>query len=91
MAFAEFEEHVKEPDRARAIYKYALDHLPKSEAGQLYARFVTFEKQHGDRAGIEDVVLSKRRWVGWGAPRDGGGCLGVAGYCLMYLVWCCWW
>lgn len=49
MRFAEFEEMVKEPERARAIYKYALDHLPKSAAQQLYARFVTFEKQHGSR------------------------------------------
>lgn len=63
MAFAEFEEHVKEPERARAIYKYALDHLPKAQAQSLYARFVQFEKQHGDRAGIEDVVLSKRRFT----------------------------
>jgi len=72
MAFAEFEEHVKEPERARAIYKYALDHLPKQQAQALYARFVTFEKQHGDRAGIEDVVLSKRR-CGWGWGWGGGG------------------
>lgn len=63
MAFAEFEEHVKEPERARAIYKYALDHLPKAQAQALYARFVQFEKQHGDREGIEDVVLSKRRFT----------------------------
>jgi crooked neck len=60
-AFAEFEEHVKEPERARAIYRYALDHLPRGAAQALYTRFVAFEKQHGDRAGIEDVVLAKRR------------------------------
>lgn len=36
-----------------AIYKYALDHLPKSQAGELYRRFVQFEKQLGDREGIE--------------------------------------
>jgi len=36
-----------------AIYKYALDHLPKSQAGELYRRFVQFEKQQGDREGIE--------------------------------------
>eukprot|EP00877_Chromochloris_zofingiensis_P007788 jgi/Chrzof1/3262/Cz12g18090.t1 len=60
--FAEFEEKVKEVERARAIYKYALDHLPKAQAEVLYQRFVAFEKQHGDREGIEDVVLSKRRF-----------------------------
>jgi hypothetical protein len=47
--FAEFEEMVKETERARAIFKYALDHLPKAQAEHLYQRFVTFEKQHGDR------------------------------------------
>ena len=50
----------------RAIYKYALDHLPKSQASELYRRFVQFEKQLGDREGIE---------VRW---RD-GGLVGVEG------------
>ena len=54
---------MKEPERARAIYKYALDHIPRGQANSLYQRFVTFEKQHGSREGIEDVVVSKRRWV----------------------------
>jgi len=49
LRFAEFEEMVKEHDRARAIYKFALDHLPKAAAQQLYARLVAFEKQHGNR------------------------------------------
>ena len=61
LKFAEFEEKVKEMDRARAIYRYALDHIPKDQAEGLYTRFVAFEKQHGDREGIEDVVVSKRR------------------------------
>ncbi|KAF5835195.1 crooked neck-like protein 1-like protein [Dunaliella salina] len=60
--FAEFEEMVKEYERCRAIYKYALDHIPKNQAASLYTRFVAFEKQHGDREGIEDVVVSKRRF-----------------------------
>ncbi|KAG2493851.1 hypothetical protein HYH03_008067 [Edaphochlamys debaryana] len=60
--FAEFEEKAKEMERARAIYRYALDHIPKSSAPTLYARFVGFEKQHGDREGIEQVVVSKRRF-----------------------------
>lgn len=49
LRFAEFEEIVKEHDRARAIYKYALDQLPRGAAQTLYARFVAFEKQHGSR------------------------------------------
>ena len=51
--FAEFEEKCKEPERARAIYKYALDHIPKAQAQDVYKKFVAFEKQHGDREGIE--------------------------------------
>eukprot|EP00854_Cymbomonas_tetramitiformis_P012629 gene12629-14928_t len=60
--FAEFEEHCKEFERARAIFKFALDNIPKAQATDLYRRFVTFEKQHGDREGIEDVIVSKRRF-----------------------------
>mmetsp|Transcript_45792 Transcript_45792/g.108601 ORF Transcript_45792/g.108601 Transcript_45792/m.108601 type:complete len:688 (-) Transcript_45792:8-2071(-) len=62
LAFAKFEEKVKEYERARAIFKYALDSIPKSAAEDLYAAFVAFEKQHGDREGIEDVIVSKRRF-----------------------------
>ena len=51
--FAEFEEKCKEPERARAIFRYALDHIPKAQAQDVYKRFVQFEKQHGDREGIE--------------------------------------
>ncbi|GIM00876.1 hypothetical protein Vretimale_5770, partial [Volvox reticuliferus] len=60
--FAEFEEKAREVERARAIYRYALDHIPKASAPTLYSRFVAFEKQHGDREGIEQVVVSKRRF-----------------------------
>lgn len=60
--FAKFEERCKEFDRARVIYKYALDHIPKQHAQELYKMFTTFEKQHGDREAIEDVIVSKRRF-----------------------------
>lgn len=40
ISFAEFEELVKEYDRSRAIYKYALDTMPKHAAGKIYSRFV---------------------------------------------------
>jgi hypothetical protein len=49
LAFAKFEEIVKEYDRARAIYKYALDQLPRGAAQHLYETFNKFEKQHGSR------------------------------------------
>eukprot|EP00743_Colponemidia_sp_Colp-15_P004301 GILK01004640.1.p1 GENE.GILK01004640.1~~GILK01004640.1.p1 ORF type:complete len:679 (+),score=156.35 GILK01004640.1:58-2037(+) len=60
--FAKFEERARETERARVLYKYALDHLPKHRATEIYKMFVNFEKQHGDRAGIEDVIVSKRRF-----------------------------
>ena len=59
--FAKFEEMCKEDERARAIYKFALDSVPKAQAEELYRQFVVFEKQHGNREGIEDVVVSKAR------------------------------
>uniref|UniRef100_A0A7S3ER36 Suppressor of forked domain-containing protein n=1 Tax=Haptolina ericina TaxID=156174 RepID=A0A7S3ER36_9EUKA len=62
ISFAQFEERAKESDRARVIYKYALDALPRSEAQDLYKKYVLFEKQRGDRSGIEDVISSKKRF-----------------------------
>ncbi|KAF2686581.1 putative cell cycle control protein [Lentithecium fluviatile CBS 122367] len=61
MAYAKFEAKMKEFERARAIYKFALDRMPRSKAIHLHKAFTTFEKQYGDRDGIEDVILSKRR------------------------------
>lgn len=62
VAFAEFEEWCKETERARCIYRYALDHVPKGRAEDLYKKYVAFEKQYGDREGIEDAIVSKRRF-----------------------------
>ena len=61
VSFAKFEARVKEYERARAIFKYALEQYPKSQALNLYNEYTLFEKQHGDKAGIEDVVFTKRR------------------------------
>ncbi|KAJ3341081.1 Crooked neck-like protein 1 [Gonapodya sp. JEL0774] len=63
VAFAKFEVRQKEMDRARAIYKYALERVPKA-GGKLDAlqdAYALFEKQHGEREGIEDVITQKRR------------------------------
>ncbi|PSS04236.1 Crooked neck-like protein [Actinidia chinensis var. chinensis] len=62
VAFAEFEERCKEAERARCIYKFALDHIPKGRAEDLYRKFVAFEKQYGDKEGIEDAIVGKRRF-----------------------------
>ncbi|RYP66966.1 hypothetical protein DL769_005882 [Monosporascus sp. CRB-8-3] len=61
IAYARFETKLKEYERARAIYKYALDRLPRSKSMGLHKAYTAFEKQFGDRSGVEDVILSKRR------------------------------
>ena len=63
MKFAEFEERCREFDRARTIYKFALDHIPKGQAQGIYKEFIAFEKKHGDREGIEDVIIGKYRYM----------------------------
>ncbi|KAG7508772.1 crooked neck 1 [Solea senegalensis] len=62
VAFAKFEETQKEFERVRVIYKYALDRIPKHEAQELFKNYTMFEKKFGDRRGIEDVIVSKRRF-----------------------------
>ncbi|SAM06419.1 hypothetical protein [Absidia glauca] len=61
VAFAKFETKMKEYERARVLYKYGLDRLPKSKSESLYNQYTNFEKQYGDTEGIENVVVGKRR------------------------------
>jgi len=61
IAFARFEAKLKEFERARSIYKLALDRMPRSKSANLHKHYTTFEKQYGDREGVEDVVTAKRR------------------------------
>ncbi|KAG8390551.1 hypothetical protein BUALT_Bualt01G0095200 [Buddleja alternifolia] len=61
LAFAEFEESCGEIERARCIYRYALDRVPRGRAGELYNKFVAFEKRYGDREGIEDGIVGTMR------------------------------
>ncbi len=49
-------------ERARVIYKYALDNIPKQHAQELFKNYTIHEKKYGDRVGIEDVIVSKRRF-----------------------------
>ena len=44
------------------IFQYALDHIPKTQAQELYKMYAQFEKQHGDRKDIEDVIVGKKRF-----------------------------
>lgn len=61
IAFAKFEENQKEHDRARVIYKYALEHIPKDQTKELYKSYTIHEKKYGDRSGIEEAIVSKRK------------------------------
>ncbi|GMS80441.1 hypothetical protein PENTCL1PPCAC_2616 [Pristionchus entomophagus] len=61
VAFALFEERQKEHDRARVIYRYGLDHLPSDKATDIFKYYTVHEKKFGERAGIEDVIVSKRK------------------------------
>ncbi|KAF1810350.1 Pre-mRNA-splicing factor clf1 [Eremomyces bilateralis CBS 781.70] len=61
MAYARFETKLKEYERTRAIYKYALDRMPRSKSMTLHKSYTQFEKQFGDQEGVEDVVIAKRR------------------------------
>ncbi|EJD55187.1 pre-mRNA-splicing factor CLF1 [Auricularia subglabra TFB-10046 SS5] len=60
-AFAKMESRCKEYDRARVIYKFALQRLPRTKSNTLYAAYTRFEKQHGTRTTLESTVLGKRR------------------------------
>uniref|UniRef100_A0A8C5MXQ0 Crooked neck-like protein 1 n=1 Tax=Leptobrachium leishanense TaxID=445787 RepID=A0A8C5MXQ0_9ANUR len=62
VAFAKFEEHQKESERVRVIYKYALDRISKQQAQELFKNYTIFEKKYGDRRGIEDIIVNKRRF-----------------------------
>lgn len=60
LAFAGFEEHCKKIERARCIFKFALDHIPKERAEDLYEKLIAFEKRIGNKEDIEDVLVKKR-------------------------------
>ncbi|KAJ3211599.1 Crooked neck-like protein 1 [Dinochytrium kinnereticum] len=61
ISFAKFETRLKEIERARAIYKYAVEKLPKAQAENLHNVYSQFEKQFGGQDLIEDVIVQKRR------------------------------
>lgn len=61
MAFAKFEEENKEVERARAIFRFGLDKVPRGLAAPLFAAYAALEKQHGDAAGIEMAIAARAR------------------------------
>lgn len=62
LAFAQFEARAGEPERARAIYRHALDHVAKSEVGPVFDAYSAFERAAGDRSGVDAVVSAERRF-----------------------------
>lgn len=44
IAYGKFETKLKEYERARVIYRYALDRLPRSKSEALYDAYSSFEK-----------------------------------------------
>lgn len=68
LQFARFEERCKEIDRARTIYQFALQQQQQNQNNAqeltiLKQEFVLFEKRHGNKREIEDVILQQRREV----------------------------
>ena len=61
IGFAQFEESQKEHERARVIYKYALDKMPKEKCAELYKAYTIHEKKFGEKVGIENVIMKKRK------------------------------
>lgn len=38
-----------------------MDHLPADRVGEIFKFYTIHEKKYGERAGIENVIVSKRR------------------------------
>lgn len=62
IAFARFEQNCKEFDRARVVYRFALDNIPKGQAKKLFEEYTSFEKQFGSRETITEVISSRCRF-----------------------------
>ena len=62
VSFAKFEISCKEFERARSIYKHALDHVPKYRARALFEEYMLFEKRYGDKESIDAVIVNKKRF-----------------------------
>lgn len=61
LEFAKWEASKKEWERARAIFKFGLKHLPPKSAHNLRAGYVLLEKQFGDADSLEWAICLHRR------------------------------
>ncbi|ETO30214.1 hypothetical protein RFI_06906, partial [Reticulomyxa filosa] len=60
--FAQLEISAKEYERARVIYKYGIDNIPKYKAYELFQEYIKFEKQFGEKSSIDQVIFNKKRF-----------------------------
>ena len=63
LEFSRFEVRNREYERAREIFKFGLKEIPKDKAKKLYEEYVNFEKEHGTKEKIDEVVLGERRGI----------------------------
>lgn len=49
-------------ERAKVIFKYALDRIPKEKAQQLYRAYTIHEKKFGNKTSIEAAINEKRKF-----------------------------
>lgn len=65
LSFARFEERCKEFDRARVIYQYAMENCSQlnltGDLEELKLEYLAFERRHGDREGVENVLMAQQR------------------------------
>lgn len=59
--FAKFEIRNQECDRAREIFKFGLENIPKDKSKKLYEEYLGFEKQHGTKDDIDELIFNERR------------------------------
>ncbi|KAI0463954.1 hypothetical protein LJB42_002963 [Komagataella kurtzmanii] len=61
VSWCEWETQQKEFARVRALYKYGMDHLTGEKRNRLFEQYTIFEKQYGNREGIEETIMQKRK------------------------------
>jgi crooked neck len=61
IAFIKFEMRMKEFERCRVLFKFGLEKIAKEKSQKLYKFYVKFEKMHGNKEDIEEVIYTKRR------------------------------
>lgn len=67
LAFAQFEEKVKEIERARVILQYGKENLADENQRQKIANeYAVFQKKHGTKQEIKNAILDKR-WAAYKA------------------------